>query len=121
MKKILTALLAAALVVSPAAAQSHRDNGYDYDHSQRQDHREVRRDRDGNLILGIIIGGIAGAVITSSNDRDRYDDRYDRNYRKYHRGDKRHYRNARKYCTVEQVVEYRYGRKYVYNVENCNY
>lgn len=108
MKKILTALLAAALVVSPAAAQ-HRNydrDSYNRGHYQKYEHRGHRRNKDGDLILGILIGGIAGAVIA---DRDRYD------------RDDRDYRRSRYYCTTEQVVEYRYGRKYVYNVETCNY
>lgn len=108
MKKILTALLAAALVVSPVAAQHRYDrDGYNRHQSSRHyEHREHRRDKNGNLILGIIIGGIAGAVIA---DRDRYEE------------DDRDYRRSRYYCTTEQVVEYRYGRRYVYDVRRCNY
>lgn len=108
MKKILTALLAATLVVSPVAAQHRHDrDGYNRHQSSRHyEHRERRRDKNGNLILGIIIGGIAGAVIA---DRNRYE------------RDDRDYRHSRHYCTTEQVVEYHRGRKYVYYVERCNY
>ena len=109
MKKILTALIAAALVVSPAAAHNNRydRDGYNrHQHSQNHRQHEGRRDRNGNLILGIIIGGIAGAVLSSKP-------RYER--------DDRDYRRSRYYCTTEQVVEYFRGQQYVYDVQKCNY
>lgn len=108
MKKILTAFIAAVLVVSPAAAHNNRHDRDGYSHQHNQSHRqhEGRRDRNGNLILGIIIGGIAGAVLS---DKSRYD------------RDDRDYRRSRYYCTTEQVVEYFRGQKYVYDVQKCNY
>lgn len=108
MKKILTALIAAALVVSPVAAHKnkHDRDEYNHQHSQNHRHHEDCRDKNGNLILGIIIGGIAGTVLSSKP-------RYER--------DDRDYRHSRYYCTTEQVVEYFRGQRYVYDVQRCNY
>ena len=70
MKRFLTVLIAAALVVSPVEAQAQ----YERQDRQRYEQREGRRNNDGKLILGIILGGMAGAVIASSNDRDYHYD-----------------------------------------------
>lgn len=68
MKKILTALIASSLLVTPALA---------HDRSYRSD-RYRERDHTGEVVVPLIIGTVLGAVISSSRDRDyRAYDRYD--------------------------------------------
>lgn len=116
MKKIVIGLLATVLAVSPVVAQHHRDND-EHHYSHNKKHYDNRNKKD-DFVLGLIVGGIAGAIISNNHG---YNDERDRDYRRHHRNDRRHYRNSYRYCTVEQVVEYRYDRKYIYNIETCNY
>lgn len=102
MKKILTAFAAMAVLATPVAAEArHRDNN--------------RGDRVGNFIGGLVVGAIVGAVVSSSRDRRDPEPRYE-DYREY---DQPETYRARRVCFEEQIVEYRYGRKYVYYEYRC--
>jgi hypothetical protein len=106
MKKILAGLLAVSMIATPAMA-GHRDRG---------EHRE-RRGGGCGWLCGAIIGGVVvGALSSSSRQEER--DRYERDY------DNRYYppdvRYDRRYCVREQIVEWRYGERYIYWQTTCN-
>ena len=107
MKKFLRTLAAIALLATPVAAEArHRDN-------DRSDHRSERRSGGCGWLCGAIIGGVVVGAL-SSNNRDRQDDTY--NEPRYR--DRDNYR-PRRVCFEEQIVEYRFGRKYVYYEYRC--
>jgi hypothetical protein len=100
MKKILTSLIAVSLLATPAIARDHR--------------RHDRHEKSGNgcgWLCGAIIGGIVvGALSSSKENEERYDNRY-------YPPD---YRYDRRYCVREQIVEWRYGERYIYWQTTCN-
>lgn len=98
MKKFLTTLAAIAVLATPVAAEArHRDKD--------------RGDKVGNFIGGLLVGAVVGAAISSA-DRAQRDDTYNEpRYRDDYR--------PRRTCFEEQIVEYRYGRKYVYYEYRC--
>ena len=102
MRKFLTALAAITMLATPVTAEArHRD-----------DNR--RSDKVGNFLGGLIVGVVVGAAVSSADrDRQRREEHYEPRYRDY--GDYR----SRKVCFQEQIVEYRYGRKYVYYEYRC--
>lgn len=110
MKKILAGLIAVSMIATPAMAR-HRNHDQD---NRRYEHKENRRGGCGWL-CGAIIGGLIVGTISSDrrneseNARD-YDDRY---YPPNYRYDTR-------YCVREQIVEYRYGQRYIYWQTTCN-
>lgn len=104
MKKILTALLAVSMIATPAMA-GHRDRG-------NGEHRE-RRGGGCGWLCGALIGGVVVGALSSSRQEERereYDNRY---YPPNYRYDQR-------YCVREQIVEWRYGERYVYWQTTCN-
>lgn len=106
MKKIVTALLALTIVSTPVMAREP-DNG-DYRGSSEHHHHR------GGKWVGPLLGGIfLGALLSSRSDREEY--REDRN--QYIPPD---YRYDRRYCVDEQVVEWHYGRRYVFWQTRCN-
>ena len=101
MKKFLTALAALAVVATPVQAEArHREHG--------------RGDKVGSFLGGLLVGAIVGAAVSSS-ERERQDDRYEPRYRVYEDDQYR----PRRICFEEQIVEYRYGRRYVYYEYRC--
>ena len=105
MKKILTALAALAVVATPVAAEArHRD--------QDRVERPQRNRGAGNFIGGLLVGAIVGAAVLSSRQQEEVSGDY-----QYPR--ERDYYRPRRTCFEEQVVDYRYGRKYVYYEYRC--
>lgn len=104
MKKFLASIIALSILSTPALAQA-RDHYRDRDHT-------------GEIIAGVLIGGIIGYAIGDSGKDRRYDhdyryrdDHYNRNFRdRDYRYDNRHYRD-RRHCVNERNVD-RYGRTY---------
>ncbi len=106
MKKIITSLIVASMLVSsPALARDHRDNN----HKEYSQHKRNKKNGCGWL-CGAIIGGIVVGAITS-NDRDYRDDN------RYYPPD---YRYDRRYCVREQITEWHRGERYVYWETRCN-
>ena len=105
MNKFLTALAALAVVATPVAAEA-----------RHRDHDNRRGNRVESFLGGLLVGAIVGAAVSSSErDRQRQDERYDPRYRVY---EDDLYR-PRRVCFEEQIVEYRYGRRYVYYEYRC--
>ena len=111
MKKLIALALAASMIFSaPAFAQN-------YDRDDRRDWRDRREWRDQNQrrgggcgwLCGAIIGGVVVGAL--SNRRDNRDD--NRYYPPNSRYDER-------YCVREQIVEWRYGERYIYWQTTCN-
>lgn len=105
MKKILASLIAVSLLATPVMAREHRDGS-------RKEHREKRKSGCGWL-CGAIIGGVVVGALSSKREQERepeYDNRY-------YPPD---YRYDRRYCVREQIVEWRYGERYVYWQTTCN-
>lgn len=109
MKKILAALLAVSMIATPAMAE-HRDRGDGEHHG--------RRGGGCGWLCGAVIGGlVVGALSSSSREQER--DRYERDYdNRYYPPDIRY--DRRRYCVREQIVEWRYGERYVYWQTTCN-
>ena len=104
MKKLMTCMLVASMLVTTPAAARH-----DREHRQR--------DRGGcGWLCGAIIGGVVVGAIASGNR-----DRREREEREY---DNRYYppdhRQDRRYCVREQVTEWYRGERYVYWETRCN-
>jgi hypothetical protein len=107
MKKLIaTALAASMLITSPAFAE-HRKR--DRDHTQQE-----RRKSGCGWLCGAIIGGVAVAVLSSS-ERERNQEPRDDN--RYYPPD---YRYDRRYCVREQITEWYRGERYVYWETRCN-
>ena len=105
MKKILASLIAVSMLATPAMA-GHRDRG--------GEHRE-RRGGGCGWLCGAIIGGVVvGALSSNREERSGYEREYDN---RYYPPD---YRYDRRYCVREQIVEWRYGERYVYWQTTCN-
>jgi len=109
MKKLIaTALAASMLITSPAFAE-HRKR--DRDHTQQE-----RRKSGCGWLCGAIIGGVAVAVLSSSeSERERNQEPRDDN--RYYPPD---YRYDRRYCVREQITEWYRGERYVYWETRCN-
>ena len=105
MKKLIASALAASMLISTPALAEHRDRD--------RNHHESRRGGGCGWLCGAIIGGIVVGAL-SSEDRDRRDRDYDN---RYYPPD---YRYDRRYCVREQVVEWRYGERYIYWQTVCN-
>jgi hypothetical protein len=109
MKKLIaTALAASMLITSPAFAE-HRKR--DRDHTQQE-----RRKSGCGWLCGAIIGGVAVAVLSSS-ERERERNQEPRDYNRYYPPD---YRYDRRYCVREQITEWYRGERYVYWETRCN-
>jgi hypothetical protein len=109
MKKLIaTALAASMLITSPAFAE-HRKR--DRDHTQQE-----RRKSGCGWLCGAIIGGVAVAVLSSS-ERGRERNQEPRDDNRYYPPD---YRYDRRYCVREQITEWRRGERYVYWETRCN-
>jgi hypothetical protein len=103
MKKILTSLIAVSLLATPAMAREHHN--YEY--------REKSGGNGCGWLCGAIIGGVVIGALSSKRDEERereYDNRY-------YPPD---YRYDRRYCVREQIVEWRYGERYIYWQTTCN-
>lgn len=109
MKKIFASILAASMLISTPAMAGHRDGN----------HYEKRSGNKCGWLCGAIIGGVVVGALSSSERRERNYD-YD-SYRDY---DNRYYppdyRYDRRYCVREQIVEWRYGERYIYWQTTCN-
>lgn len=103
MKKILASLIAVSLLATPAMAREHRDGN-------RKEYREKRKGGCGWLCGAIIGGVVVGALSSKREQEPEYDNRY-------YPPD---YRYDRRYCVREQIVEWRYGERYVYWQTTCN-
>ena len=100
MKKILASFVAVSLLATPVMAREHRG----------QEHHEKRGGGCGWL-CGAIIGGVVVAALSSKREQEpEYDNRY-------YPPD---YRYDRRYCVREQIVEWRYGERYIYWQTTCN-
>jgi len=102
MKKILTSLIAVSLLATPAMARDHRGH-----------ERYEKRGNGCGWLCGAIIGGVVIGALSSKRDEERereYDNRY-------YPPD---YRYDRRYCVREQIVEWRYGERYIYWQTTCN-
>ena len=109
MKKILASLIAVSLLASPAMAK-HRDRSHEH---RSQEHREKRKSGCGWL-CGAIIGGVVVGALSSKRDEEREPEYEDNRYYPPN------YRYDRRYCVREQIVEWRYGERYVYWQTTCN-
>ena len=105
MKKLISSLVIASMLVSTPAFAGGRDRG---------NHHESRGGGCGWL-CGAIIGGIIVGTVASS-DRRRDEDRRDYDNRYYPPND----RYDTRYCVREQVVEWRRGERYIYWQTTCN-
>ena len=103
--KILASLIAVSMIATPAMADGYRG-------PRGGDHHERHESRGGSgcgWLCGAIIGGIVISAIGS--------DRRERDDNRYYPPD---YRYDRRYCVREQVVEWRYGERYIYWQTTCN-
>lgn len=105
MKKIILALAAALLVITPAYAHDDR-------YEQRNNDDAVAAG-----IVGLIFGTVVGSIASDNNGYDRhrsyrYRDNYDnRNYRNYRDRRYEQPRYRENYCVREQMVD-NFGRVY---------
>lgn len=98
MRKFLIALVAISMLATPVAAEArHRDN----------DRSERRHNGVGKFLGGLVVGMIVGAAVAAPREEA---EEYTRDREVY---------RPRKVCFEEQIVEYRYGRKYVYYEYRC--
>jgi len=96
MKKSIVAVIAASmLIATPVLAQNNDQN--------------QRRGGGCGWLCGAIIGGVVVGAL--SNRRDNRDD--NRYYPPNSQFDER-------YCVREQIVEWRYGERYIYWQTTCN-
>jgi hypothetical protein len=107
MKKLIVAALAASMLITSPAFAEHRKR--DRDHTQQE-----RRKSGCGWLCGAIIGGVAVAVLSSS-ERERNQEPRDDN--RYYPPD---YRYDRRYCVREQITEWYRGERYVYWETRCN-
>ena len=113
MKKFLTVLAALAMVATPVAAEAHgRDN---------HNNERPRRSGAGNLIGGIIVGTIIGSAIASSRQppQDTWDSQYPQDTWDSQYPQAGEYRQRRRVCFREQIVEYYYGRRFIRYEYRC--
>jgi hypothetical protein len=114
MKKILTTIVTASMLISvPAYAERRQDGSRDRDHSQQ----ERRKGKGCGWLCGAILGGIVVGVLASKERMPEEDNYQDYNDTRYYPPD---YRYDRRYCVREQITEWRYGRRYVYWETTCN-
>ena len=105
MNKFLSALAALAVLAAPVQAEArHRDNN--------RSERHHNGNGVGKFVGGLIVGAIVGAAASNSRQHDRRYEDYNYPY------ERDSYRPQR-VCFEEQIVEYRYGRKYVYYEYRC--
>ena len=106
MNKFLTALALFTMVMTPVVAQAHP---HDNDNVERP-----RRGGGGagNLIGGLIVGAIVGSAIASSRQQPQntWDSQYPQG------GE---FRQRRRVCFQEQIVEFYYGRKFIRYEYRC--
>ena len=108
MKKILASLIAVSMLATPAMAEHRKRDRDGYSHREK---------RGGcGWLCGAIIGGVVVGALSSSERRDRYEREYEYDNR-YYPPD---YRYDRRYCVREQIVEWRYGERYIYWQTICN-
>ena len=105
MKKSIAAVIAASmLIATPSLAQNN-------DFNDRREWRDQNQRRGSGCgwLCGAIIGGVVVGAL--SNRRDNRDD--NRYYPPNSQFDER-------YCVREQIVEWRYGERYIYWQTTCN-
>jgi hypothetical protein len=107
MKKILASLIAISMLATPAMAE-HRNRDRD-----NYSHGEKRRGGGCGWLCGAIIGGVVVGALSSKRTEER-EQEYDN---RYYPPD---YRYDRRYCVREQIVEWRYGERYIYWQTTCN-
>jgi len=98
--KFLTSLIALSMIATPAMAREHGE-------------RHERHGGGCGWLCGAVIGGIVVGALSSNREEPRereYDNRY-------YPPD---YRYDRRYCVREQIVEWRYGERYIYWQTTCN-
>lgn len=109
MKKLIAAMIAGSmLITAPALAQNN-------DRNDRREWRDQNQRRGGGCgwLCGAIIGGVVIGAL-SSNRRDNRDFRDDN---RYYPPDIRY---DERYCVREQIVEWRFGERYIYWQTTCN-
>jgi hypothetical protein len=109
MKKLIAAAIAASMLITSPAFAEHRKR--DRDHTQQE-----RRKSGCGWLCGAIIGGVAVAVLSSS-ERERERNQEPRDDNRYYPPD---YRYDRRYCVREQITEWYRGERYVYWETRCN-
>lgn len=110
-KGIVSLIIASMLISTPAMAR-------DRDHREYEYHQQHRKKSGCGWFCKAVIGGVVvGAIASTDNRRQERDDGY-------YLPDNRYYppevRYDRRYCVREQIVEWRYGERYVYWQIRCN-
>ena len=113
MKKFITAILTASMLISvPAYAERRHDGSRDRDHTQQE-----RRKSGCGWLCGAIIGGIVVGALASKERVPEEDRNQDYRDNRYYPPD---YRYDRRYCVREQITEWRGRERYVYWETRCN-
>jgi Ni/Co efflux regulator RcnB len=112
MKKLIASVIAASMLIATPALAQNNDFNDRRDWRDRGEWRDQNQRRGGGCgwLCGAIIGGVVVGALSSNRRDNRDDNRY---YPPNSRFDER-------YCVREQIVEWRFGERYVYWQTTCN-